>query len=302
MPSINIAGTLHNYELTPPVADSQLPVLVFIHGWLLSHHYWQPLINLFQSDYQCLSYDLRGFGDSVVSSASHSAIADSLTLLPQNSSNNQTTNNQYHLKAYAQDLCIFFQELNIKQAWLIGHSLGGSIALWTAELCPQIVQGVICLNAGGGIYLKEEFAKFRNAGEQLVKFRPSWLPYIPGLDVIFSRMMVSRALELRWGRQRLKDFVKANPQAAKGSLLETTTETEVHYLPHLVSRLAQPVYFIAGMQDKVMEAKYVHHLASFHALFERDACNILEIDNCGHFAMLEHTETVFSLINQILRS
>jgi 2-succinyl-6-hydroxy-2,4-cyclohexadiene-1-carboxylate synthase len=291
MPSINITGTLHNYELTSPVADSQLPVLVFIHGWLLSHHYWQPLIKLFQSDYQCLSYDLRGFGDSLIlSSENNYAIA------------NSQANCRYNLKAYARDLCLLLQKLNIQKAWLVGHSLGGSIALQTAELNPEVVRGVICINSGGGIYLKEEFAKFRNAGQQLIKFRPSWLLYVPGLEFIFSRMMVSRPLDICWGHQRLKDFIKANEQAAKGALLESTTEEEVHYLPHLVSRLSQPVYFMAGIKDTVMELKYVHHLASFHTLFSCNGCNILEIEDCGHFAMLEHTETVFLAIDNLLKS
>ena len=279
MPSINITGTLHTYELTPPVANSQ-PVLVFIHGWLLSHRYWQPLIQLLQSDYQCLSYDLRGFGDS--------AIVD-------------VVNNAYDLAAYANDLGLLLKELNIKKAWLIGHSLGGSVALWTADLCPQIVKGVVCINAGGGIYLKEEFEKFRRAGQQLVRFRPPLLRYLPGLDLIFSRMMVSRPLALSWGRQRLWDFLRADGKAALGSLLESTTEEEVHNLPHLVSRLSQPVYFIAGIDDSVMEPKYVHHLASFHFLFGCNGSNVLEIEDCGHFAMLEHTEKVFSMVDELLK-
>ena len=280
MPSINITGTLHNYELTPPVANSQAPLLVFIHGWLLSHHYWQPLITLLKSDYQCLSYDLRGFGDSAISL--------------------NKGHDEYHLKAYARDLCLLLQKLNIKQAWLVGHSLGGSIALWTAGLCPQKVQGVICINAGGGIYLKEEFEKFRNAGKLLVKFRPFWLRYFPGLNFVFSRMMVARPLALRWGKQRVIDFLRANEKAALGSLLDSTTEEEVHHLPQLVSRLSQPVYFIAGIQDSVMEPKYVQHLASFHALFDGSQSNVLEIEDCGHFAMLEHTDKVYSLISGLL--
>ena len=299
MPSINITGTLHHYELTSPVANSQLPVLVFIHGWLLSHRYWQPLTQLLQSDYQCLSYDLRGFGESTtLLEAKQEPISSQVR---QSRITENSSNSNYGLAAYAKDLCSLLQELGIKQAWLIGHSLGGSIALWTADLCPQLVKGVICINAGGGIYLKEEFEKFRHAGQQLVKFRPPWLRYVPGLNFVFSRMMVSRPLPIRWGRQRLHDFLCADEQAASGSLLESTTKEEVHHLPHLVSRLSQPVYFIAGMNDTVMEPKYVHHLASFHSLFGGYGSNILEIEECGHFAMLEHTDKVFSIINGLLR-
>ena len=294
MPSINVAGTLYTYELTPPVANSRSrsasakprsPVLVFIHGWLLSHRYWQPLIQLLQPHYQCLSYDLRGFGEST----------------PVSRSLQESDNSSYNLAAYANDLCLLLKELNIEKAWLIGHSLGGSIALWTAHLCPKIVKGVVCINSGGGIYLKEEFEKFRSAGQRLIKYRPFWLRYVPGLDIVFSRMMVSRPLAISWGRQRIKDFLQADGEAAIGSLLDSTTEEEVHHLPWLVSRLSQPVYFIAGMKDSVMEPKYVHHLASFHPLFSYDAGNILEIEDCGHFAMLEHTDRVFSIVESLLK-
>ena len=198
----------------------------------------------------------------------------------------------FSLEDYSQDLKELLQQLKIKKAWLIGHSLGGSVALWGADICPEIIEGVICINAGGGIYLQEEFNRFRKAGESLVKFRPSWLLNVPLLDLIFARMMVKRPLARHWGKQRLKDFLGANQQAAIGSLLESTTEEQVHYLPQIVSRLSQPVHFIAGKQDFVMEVKYVKHLASFHNLFHDHEKNVYEIDNCGHFAMLEQTVEV----------
>ncbi len=284
MPSINILETPHVYELTSPVADTQSPVLVFVHGWLLSRHYWRPLVQLLRSQYQCLVYDARGFGDSLV-----------------NSDDRQLSNTRgYGLNAYAQDLQDLLEYLEIERAWIIGHSLGGSVALWTANLCPDIVKGVICLNAGGGIYLKEEFERFRNAGKQLVKFRPHWLRYIPFLSVLFSRMMVARPLALKWGRQRVIDFVRADEEAALGALLESTTETEVHLLPQLVSRLQQPVYFIAGEKDQVMELKYVNHLASFHQLFSSPDSNVLIVPDCGHLGMIESPNEVASIVTKIL--
>ncbi len=310
MPSINILETPHIYELTAPVADPKLPVLVFVHGWLLSRHYWQPLVQLLKSEYQCLIYDARGFGESQI--VSHSSKA-SFTLTPVQSSitsdhgvsaidtqNGLNNSRNYSLNAYANDLGCLLRSLEINEAWIVGHSLGGSVALWAADLCPEVIKGVICLNAGGGIYLKEEFERFRNAGQQLVKFRPRWLSYIPFLSVLFSRMMVARPLSLRWGRQRVLDFVQADEKAALGALLESTTEAEVHLLPQLVSRLQQPVYFVAGDKDKVMEIKYVNHLASFHSSFASEESNVFQISNCGHLGMIEAPDEVASIISQVL--
>jgi pimeloyl-ACP methyl ester carboxylesterase len=288
MPTIEILGVPHVYELTPLAANSRNPVLVFIHGWLLSRQYWQPLLEQITSEYQCLLYDLRGFGDSQV--------------LPNLASKNKIVRNRnYTLAAYAEDLDLLLKSLNIDKAWLVGHSLGGSIALWGAKSISEKVEGVICLNSGGGIYLKEEFERFRNVGQQLVRFRPHWLSKLPWLDLVFARMMVERPLSSRWGRQRIIDFVRADRQAALGALLDSTTETEVHLLPKIVAQLKQPVYFIAGKQDQVMELKYVHHLASFHQLFKENYSNVIEIADCGHLSMLEQPEKVAKIIANIVQ-
>ncbi|HAA32659.1 MAG TPA: alpha/beta hydrolase [Cyanobacteria bacterium UBA8553] len=310
MATIDIRGARHTYELTAPKASSY-PVLVFIHGWLLSRSYWQPLIDRLTPDYQCLIYDLRGFGDSQPLSPAQIEKTQKTLLkldstlplkseVPEELEAVSLSTSNYTLASYAQDLAVLLQKLGIDNAWLIGHSLGGSIALWGASVASERVKGVICLNAGGGIYLREEFERFRVAGQQLIKRRPRWLCYVPLIDLLFTRAQVARPLGRRWGRQRVIDFVIANPQAALRSLLDSTTEAEVHRLPQVVSQLTQPVYFIAGAKDTVMEPKYVRHLASFHKLFQGCGENVIEIPGCGHMAMVEQPDIVNIEIRKIL--
>ena len=105
----------------------------------------------------------------------------------------------YTPAAYAQDLAILLRSLNITSAWLIGHSLGGTIALWGADQLPQCVRGVICINAGGGIYLKEAFEQFRYSGQQLLKLRPQWLCQLPLIDLLFTRASVAHPIARYWG-------------------------------------------------------------------------------------------------------
>ncbi|MCU0544830.1 MAG: alpha/beta hydrolase [Oscillatoriaceae cyanobacterium Prado104] len=282
MATIDILGVQHACDLTEKTATA--PVLVFVHGWLLSRHYWQPLTERLAPDYRCLTYDLRGFGDS----RSDRACCEPL-------------NSCYTPAAYARDLEILLDKLDISNAWLVGHSLGGTIALWGAKQLSDRVKGVVCINAGGGIYLKEEFERFRSVGKQLVKLRPRWLSYLPLMDFVFARDSVARPIARHWGRQRLVDFVAAHPEAALGALLDSTTEAEIHLLPQIVSRLKQPVYFIAGTKDQVMEPKYVLHLASFHWMFQGCARNVLQIPDCGHLAMVEQPDAVADYLHQILQ-
>lgn len=299
MATIEVLGVPHAYELTAPTSCPC--TLVFIHGWLNSRGYWQPVIERLSVDFQCLSYDLRGFGDSTIkikSDFSREKTVFALTSL--NSRFVDSFESLYTPSAYAQDLAALLSELNISSAWLVGHSLGGTIALWSASQMLERVKGVICVNAGGGIYLKEAFEQFRSAGQKLLQIRPKWLSQLPFIDLLFARDSVARPLERNWARQRVIDFVSADPEAALGSLLDSTTEEEINRLPQLVSQLKQPVYFLAGADDKVMEPKYVRHLASFHPLFQYCGENVIEITNCGHLAMLEQPDIVSNEIRKII--
>lgn len=324
---VDVLGTPHAYERTAP---TQTPItLVFIHGWLLSRAYWQPVIQQLAPNYTCLSYDLRGFGDSqpgraalprkasdYTSSSPYPAGTSGLSrnggsgsvmgsftaatvssparaIAPQESPG-------YTPSDYARDLEQLLKTLDISNVWLVGHSLGGSIALWAADQMPDRVKGVVCVNSGGGIYLKEEFERFRAAGQQLVKLRPRWLCHLPLVDLMMTYMNVARPIDRAWGRQRLVDWVSADPAAAIGALLDSTTEAEVHRLPQVVSRLSQPVYFIAGQNDTVMEPQYVLHLASFHRLFQQCGQNVVQLPDCGHLAMVEQTDLVVEHLQAIL--
>jgi pimeloyl-ACP methyl ester carboxylesterase len=225
----------------------------------------------------------------------------SLNLKSQSiSSVTSSVTSRYTPAAYAQDLVVLLQQLNIASAWLIGHSLGGTIALWAAQKLPECVKGVICINAGGGIYLKEAFEQFRYSGQQLLKVRPQWLRQVPLIDLLFTRASVARPIPRYWGRQRVVDFVMADLEAALGTLLDSTTEEEVNRLPQVVSQLKQPVYFLAGAEDTIMEPKYVRHLASFHWLFQAGDENVIEIPLCGHLAMVEQPDAVAERIRMFV--
>ncbi len=273
MTSLVLSSASHSYKLYQ--RDPDYPTLVFVHGWMLSRYYWQPLCDRL-SPYNCLTYDLRGFGDSAAGDGT-----------------------RFDLVSYARDLLELIETLELKRVWLVGHSMGGSIALWAADLAPDRVDGVFCINAGGGIYLKEEFERFRAAGQQIVKLRPRWLPHLPGLAWYFCRDNVVCPLAKNWGKRRLVDFVAADAEAARGALLDSTTEQEVHRLPQVVKRLTQPVYFFAGSNDTVMEPKYVHHLASFHPNYQQEVI-VFELPNCGHLGMLEQTGKIANQMLSIL--
>ena len=91
-------GTSYNY-----VCDVNAPVVVLIHGLGLCRHMWRDHIADFASDYQVVSYDLLGHGDS----AAPTAPTD--------------------LSLYVKQLCGLLDHLRIDKAALVGFSIGGMI-------------------------------------------------------------------------------------------------------------------------------------------------------------------------------
>jgi 2-succinyl-6-hydroxy-2,4-cyclohexadiene-1-carboxylate synthase len=272
-----VMGSPCAYDLKAP--ETPVETLVFVHGWMLSQEYWGPLMDCLCDRYRCVSYDLTGFGQSREPLDSRQ---------------------DYSLQAYAKDLLNLLDQLGIESTWLVGHSLGGSIALWAADYAPDRIKGVIAVNAGGGIYIQKAFEQFRAAGEQMLKFRPSWLRYAPLLGRLMGRMAVHQPMGPIWGRQRLADFLDADGAAARESLLSSTTESEVHQLPQVVARMQQPLHFITGECDRIMESCYARHLASFHPNFPTSDTMVTELPQCGHMAMVEQTALVAEQIQLCL--
>ncbi len=291
MATATVFGVPHYYEL---ITDGDGAPLVFIHGWLLSHKYWQPIVDQLQPNHPCLTYDLRGFGESRYHLDRHlSGIPEAAVALGASAS-------PYGLGAYARDLAALLEHLDLGPVWLVGHSLGGSVALWMAHCFPKQVLGVVAVNSGGGIYLEREFQQFRQAGQSIVQWRRAWLGKLPLLPLLLTRMMVHRPLAYRWGSDRCLDLLQAAPEAAVGSLLASTVETEVHLLPRLTASLHQPVYFIAGCQDQVMNPRYVRHLAGYLRGASQGQTPVIELENCGHLAMIEQPEAVAKLLEEIV--
>ena len=111
--------------------DIQLHVLqegqglsvVFIHGWAASHRFWKYQIPHFKLKYQVTAYDLRGHGESDKPSTG------------------------YTVNDHVNDLELLLEDLRIENAVLIGHSLGGMIALEYALKAPHNLRGLVLVGA-----------------------------------------------------------------------------------------------------------------------------------------------------------
>jgi pimeloyl-ACP methyl ester carboxylesterase len=98
--------------------------LVFIHGYGASIYSWRKNLPILSKYYRVCALDLLGFGFS-----------------------DKPLNEDYSVNAYMKLIIQFMNALKIKKAVLIGHSLGGGIAVLTALKYPKRVKGLILIDA-----------------------------------------------------------------------------------------------------------------------------------------------------------
>ena len=116
--------TLHGHELS--YLDSGTgPVVLFIHGILGSRRNWAQLIDRIDDNHRVIVPDLFGHGESA------KPVGD------------------YSLGAHAATMRDLLDRLGIERVTLVGHSLGGGIAMEFYYLFPERVERLVLVASGG---------------------------------------------------------------------------------------------------------------------------------------------------------
>ena len=99
-----------------------LPPLIFLHGWGASHKFWKYVFPAFSKRFRCIAPDLMGFGLS------------------------DKPNRDYSMDSYTTWVGSFLDALKIDKAPIVGHSMGGTIALKFALAHPERVTRLVAVN------------------------------------------------------------------------------------------------------------------------------------------------------------
>ena len=117
-------ATVHGHELSFLDGGSG-PVVLFIHGILGSQGQWAHLVDRLHDEHRVIVPDLFGHGDSA------KPVGD------------------YSLGAHAATMRDLLDRLDIDRVTLVGHSLGGGIAMEFYYLFPERVDRLVLVASGG---------------------------------------------------------------------------------------------------------------------------------------------------------
>jgi pimeloyl-ACP methyl ester carboxylesterase len=254
--------------------EARAPLLFMLHGWMDVSASFQFLVDALRRDWRVIAPDWRGYG---------------LT--------GRTDADSYWFPDYFGDLDALLSHFQPNApATLIGHSMGGNVAVMYAGIRPQRVARVVDLEGFGMAGTRPEQAPERYARwlEELAGEGPSFHKYnsfdalADRLCGINPRLARDKALFLahHWGRAKADGRVElASDPAHKlvNPVLYRLEETEACW-----RKVAAPVLWVTGAETEALE----HLKLSVADLAARKAClrNLTErvIADAGH--MLHHDQ------------
>jgi pimeloyl-ACP methyl ester carboxylesterase len=299
MSYINVRGVDHYYEWIKKLSGSQVkPVMVFIHGWAGSARYWQSTADALSDEFDCLLYDLRGFGRSsgqpIVAKASESVVesVESQSVEEELEAIAELT---YELEEYADDLKMLLDKSQLQRVYINAHSMGASIATLFLNRYPERVERAILTCSGIFEYDEKAFAAFHKFGGYVVKFRPKWLGKIPFVDRMFMARFLHRPIPAAERQAFLQDFLEADYDAALGTIFTSVSKAASELMPDEFAQVTVPTLLVAGEYDKIIPAQMGHQAAALN-----DKVEYAMIPHTGHFPMLEDAPTYLRLVREFL--
>ncbi|SRR5579883_3124219 len=285
----NVRGFSHYYEWITESggqAPSGKPVLVFLHGWGGSARYWESTARALCDRFDCLLYDMRGFGRSRANISESSPLAT-----PPDT----TADLSYELESYAEDLAGLLDALGLERVYLNAHSMGASIAVFFLNLYADRIERAILTCSGIFEYDEKAFNAFYQFGGYVVKFRPRWLYGLPFVDRLFMQRFLHRPLPGAISRDFLNDFLMADYDAALGTIFTSVSKKATEVMPQEFARITVPTLLLSGDRDIIIPAEMGRQAAALNANIQ-----YVVIPNTAHFPMLEDAPTYLNHVRSFL--
>lgn len=276
MPTVDVRGVNHYYEWIRRSENSNKPVMVFIHGWGGSSRYWRSTAEAIADNFDCLLYDLRGFGRSTIS--------DNVPDLG------------YTMEDYADDLELLLDALNLNRVYLNAHSMGASVATFFLNRYRKRVQQAILTCNGIFEYNALAFAAFHKVGGYVVQFRYNWFLKFPFADRMFMARFLHRPIAHSDRRAFLEDFLLADRLAATGTIYTSVNKEAVEIMPQEFTQLTVPTLMISGEKDIIIPAEMGRKAAALN-----EQIKYVELPKTAHFPMLEDQAAYLNTIRDFLQ-
>jgi len=269
---------LHGRRVIYRVAGSGPPI-VLIHGMLNSSSHWRSVALNLANDFTVIAPDLIGHGDSAA------------------------PRGDYSLGAHAASIRDLLAATGVDRATIVGHSLGGGVAMQFFYQFPQRIERLVLVSSGG---LGHEVSPLLRSAT------------LPGMSALLSLTLHPRLLEalwqaggrLSWRQARVGVYMQAVARAlrplenagAREAFLQTlravidTRGQRVSATDRLYLMEALPTMIVWGERDNTIPLRHGRsaHEAIPHSHFRT-------LPDAAHFPHLEDPDGLSELLREFVK-
>lgn len=235
------------------------PAFVFLHGFLENSTMWNDLIDELSTSFKCITIDLPGHGKTGNLGYIHT------------------------IEDMADTVHVVLQKLKAEKTLIIGHSMGGYVALAYAEKYPEKLSSLILLNSTSQAD-NDERKLNRTRAIKVVKQNPS----------AYTSMAIANLFAKENREKFKKEILFVKEQASKTSLQGIIAAQEGMKIRkdrrHILTDFKGKKIIIAGKNDPILSIESLSN--------ESILCNTPFIKmSGGHMLHIENYADVLEIIS-----
>ncbi|NJL13983.1 MAG: alpha/beta hydrolase [Microscillaceae bacterium] len=244
------------------------PSVVLLHGFGETRAIWKDFAPALAQRFRVLSLDLPGFGGS-------------RDFLP----------NPCTIEALAARVLALLDHLHLSQYLLVGHSLGGYVALALAEARPQAVLGLSLFHSTA----RPAVLKKKKSRENVLTFidKNGLAPFID--NFVPPLFYEARQAELHQAIQTVKILALSTPKTTFTEVMQAMRDRPDR--SHVLAQANFPIQFVIGRQDtSVPFESYADQI-----ILPKNA-DIQVLDQTGHMGQYERPRRTLRMLQNFLKN
>jgi len=239
--------------------------IIFVHGFPFDHYMWDAQVKELSMNYFCVTYDIRGMGESTVDDG------------------------QYTMEMFVDDLENIIDELKLSRPILCGLSMGGYISLRAVERMQEKFSALILCDTKSSADDNEGKLKRATAIKQInngdfENFIESFV-----LNCFGQKFVNENNAEYKKVVNRSKNN---SPVGVKGCLMAMASRTDT---TESLAKINLPTLIICGSEDKLSPPEVMKSLAN-----KISNSKFILVEGAGHMTPIENPQAVNQAIKDFL--
>ncbi len=235
--------------------------IVLLHGFLESSTIWKNVVSAFKETHQIIAIDLLGHGKTEKLGYIHS------------------------METMAETVHAVLSELKVEKASIIGHSMGGYVALAFAEKFPQRLEKLVLLNSST-VADSEERKENRDRAKRLVKQNKQAFISMAIKNLFTDENRNALRTEINALVEEAVQLPEEYIIASVEGLKNRKDRTEI------LQQYSGEKIIIAGKNDPVVPFKEIEAIA------EKTNSTFISFED-GHMSYLENKEELLKVLNEL---